>query len=469
MRRLWTGMGQAGSGVIPSAPPGFEYPTKESFVAGLTSALGEVDEDWASKNLSKPVAAAVPLIKTTISAAGDMNFNQLASAARSGTLGGGQIAAITSALGSLVQGALSIAQQLSESSATGQAIASAADAIPVIGGIIQWVVDLVLGIAGSSAMYDRLGTEAEQKLHEELAEMCRGWADADRPYGPGPKLTPADIFRKIGFRYQKWVKDGRPAVAPRLPLNASSMYVMLCGGETQGFGLSRSRYDQLVAKARKRNPKIGGGIPRSVQRKMWGFIKGIMANVSDPIGEPPVGDEGRMLMAMLQDVCREYYIRVQKHGGPGWDTYLAQLLSDEVTGDYLHKVWSYPTGELGERLGPGVVQRTASCAGQKHGYGRHLDLSQTLIDSISKYQGALFAEFWDPVKQDWRVSPRTKVMTTKVGELVLSKRGSEQVAGAIERATGRSRPWVVPVASLASAGVGYLAGRFGMQAFKRLG
>lgn len=450
MRRL--GLGAAG-GSIPSAPAGFQYPTQETFVAGLTGALGDIDEGWAADNLSKPVAAAVPVVKTAVSAAGNADFAAIASAARSGKLGASEIAAISSALSALVQGALTIAQQLADTSKAAQSVANAADAIPVIGGIIQWVVDLALGIAGSSALTGQAENAAENELHQQLADMCGDWAAADQPYGPGSALTPADIFRKVGFRYQTWVTGGRGR-APRLPLNASSMYVMLCGGETQGFGLDRQRYDQLVAKARARNPKVKGGIPREVQRKMWGLIKGIMANVEPPIAGPPVGDQGRMLMAVLQDVSREYYLRATKGPGPGWDDYLARLLSDEITRDYHQSVT--------KRVGASVIQRSSTCAGQEHGYSRHLDLSQALIDSVAKYEQALLDQFWDPAKQAWSVAPRDKVMTQKTGELVLSVKGSEHVAGEIERATGAKKSrLVVGALSLLSAGGGYWLARGG--------
>lgn len=450
----WLGLGAGGT--IPTPPAGFQNPTPQAFVAGFTNALDGIDDAWARENLSVPVGAAVPLIKSTVSAAGDLNFGQIARAASEGRISPAQVKAISGALSGLVAGSLKIAQAMAAGTRVADTVSDVGEAIPVIGAIITWIVDLALGVASSSALIGATENEAERRLHDDLNTMCAGWARADQPYGPGSLLTPADIFRKLGYTYQGWGGSGSP---PELPLNASSMYVMLCGGETQGFGLPRQRYEELVAKARAKNPKIGGGIPRSVQRQMWKLIKGIMANAEPPISQPPVGDQGRMLMAVLQDVVREYNLRASAtepgSRGPGWDGYLASLLSDEVTKRYRHNVHI--------TVGAGVVQRSSSCAGQQHGYGRHMDLGPLLINSVARYQQALFDEFWDTSSQQWSTRPNTPIAgVAKTGTLVMSAEGSKSVAGSVGRITRPSRsPLIVGSAAVASALAGYYAARGG--------
>ena len=96
-------------------------------------------------------------------------------------------------------------------------------------------------------------------------------------------------------------------------MNVGAMYVLLCGGETQGFGFSRPEYDKFLAEARKhdkKQPEQGNnpvGVPPYRQRVMWTLIKGMMTSIS-PAGitqAPLIGDSGRSIMPMLQDMVRE--------------------------------------------------------------------------------------------------------------------------------------------------------------------
>lgn len=459
----YSALGAGGS--PPSVPVDFSYPTDETFVAGLTGALDGIDDDFSRDNLSIPVAATVPLIKSAVSAAGGLNFGALTAAAARGDVSATAAQAISGAMSFLSVGALEIAQQITSKTQQIETVSDAAAAIPMIGAIITWVVDLAAGIAGADALVQGVENEAERRLHEGLQTDCAAWARNDQAYSAGSMMEPTDFFRKVGITYQLWRNAGSGS-APQLPLNASSMYVMLCGGETQGFGIDRTRYRQLVDRARVARPQIGTGIPVAVQRKMWGLIKGIMANVEAPIAEFPVGDRGKSLMAILQDLVREYYLRGthSQYNGPGWDDYLADLLSDEVTLRYRKTVAIPIPG------GAGVVQRSSSCAGQEHGYGRHLNLGPLLIDSVANYGELLLANFWDGSKGKWTIRPTRQVAAVQPrGSLVLSGTDTDDIADSIDRATGQLPPRVVTsIAAIAAAGGGYWLARGGYKKIMKL-
>jgi hypothetical protein len=458
----YAALGAGGS--VPPPPSGFSYPTEETFVAGLTGALDGIDNDFARDNLSIPVAATVPLIKSAVSAAGGLGFSALTQAAAAGNIPPAGAQAISGAMSLLSEGALQIAQQISAGTQQVESVSSAAAAIPMIGAIITWVVDLASGIAGADALVAGVENAAERQLHEQLQTDCAAWARGHQAYSAGTMMEPTDFFRKTGFVYQVWRKSGGPP--PRLPLNAASMYVMLCGGETQGFGIDRTRYRQLVAKAKARSPKVGNGIPVQVQRKMWGIIKGILSNVEDPIAEFPIGDRGKSLMAILQDIVREYYLRAThaNRNGPGWDRYLADLLSDEVTKRYTKSV-ALPIPD-----GAGVVQRSSSCAGQQHGYGRHLNLAPMLVDSVANYGELLLQNFYNKSTGKWTIRPTVTMTAVEPrGSLVLSGQETDDIAGAIDRSTGTLPPRVfTAITALASAGGGYWLARGGYQAIMKL-
>jgi hypothetical protein len=226
------------------------------------------------------------------------------------------------------------------------------------------------------------------------------------------------------------------------------MYVMLCGGETQGFGMSRARWSSLVATARTSEPKIGYGIPPPVQRTMWRLIKGIMATVQPPIQSDPLGDDGRALMPILQEIVRQYYLNVSERSGPGWNETLGRLLSQEVASQGVY-------GRSHSRaVGQGSVQRYSTCAGG-HGYAPHVDLEPPLRDSLVQFQGAMRAQFYNEKTGRWGLAPKDRFTTAKTGAVVMSGSVLEQTSSGIDGVFG-SGALMTKILKLAiAAGAGY--------------
>lgn len=198
-------------------------------------------------------------------------------------------------------------------------------------------------------------------------------------------MTPSDMFRSClyaashgpGHRFG----DG---VAPMAPLSVGMMYVMLCGSQTQNIGMTDAVYQQVLAAARVHSP--GVGIAPAIQRTMWKLIKGIMASVEDPgihASIAPIGDKGRSLFPILQDIVRNEYLRYQATGVGGWDDYLAQAMSDVLVG----QVGGWGVAQSA------VVARTTPCDCSSP--ERLIDLSPALVASVGAWQWQLQERCFD--------------------------------------------------------------------------
>lgn len=481
------GLGWAGLGADPpNIPLEYQSPTQSDFVGGMTGALRNIGTDWARENLSVPVAATVPLVKTALGAAANMDFSALAAAIDGQRLSPGQVQAIISTIADLVKGSLEIVGQITKGI---EVVDDTAGAIPVLGAIATVVVMIASNIALGVMAPELIAATAahvEQVLHQNLNQHCGNLVNKFAPYATGVngQLTPADFFRHVAITYQMWKKGYRMTLAPtrgyaiewtggqrqplptpaKLPLDGAAMFVLLCGGETQGFGVTREHYQQIVAAARKDNPKIKNGVPQEVQRRMWALIKGIMSAVIDPRTKQAIGDEGLSLMPILQDLVSEYFVGVTDRGTGGWDTGLLQRLSDVVTKEYrlsYHETVTYEDTSGTTHPTASVVSRTSSCAGQEHGVGRHADLSVPLEKTIIQYNTELVRQFKNP-DGSWRIKPAFGLARNPTGRLTLSPKASEDAAKGILASVGigiESRGWLKTLLGAAAGAGGYFAAR----------
>lgn len=439
-------LGQAGK--PPEPPAGFQYPTLEGYASKTVQALGDIGEDWARDNMVPPVAAAVMTTKNVIAGAAGEGFMSLLDAAGSGKMTFGKAAQIAQAVGALLDGSLEIVS----AGAQAAKLSSMAQAVPVLGSIVGAVVQIAVEALTQLASFEQAKSDVERALHEYLAIECRNQWEAARPFptGPAAAVTPADFFRKLGFAYQSWIafgkKQGHTGGGVPWPMNSSSMYLMLCGGETQGFGLSRHRYNQLLDAHRKRNPQLG--IAPSTQRRMWRLLQGLFATVQAPIAEHPIGDQGRALMPALIEIVRTQYLRKT------WDDTFARALSDEVTSRYKHRITYQPPGAAG------VIERVGTCKGQQHGVtGRHIDLSDGLIQSVTSFQADIWNEFWDASTQQWRVVPTSRVLSPVRGVLQLSPAQAQKALSDIKASTHKGSLATAVMALVAASAAGYGAYR----------
>jgi hypothetical protein len=457
-------------GAIPQTPPGF-YPSgsQDQIVAelqaratmGLAQALTDVTEDFASAHMSPPVAASVPLLKAIVSSSAGMDLTALASGAGVAPSAAGNV---VKAVADVLDGALELVAAFEVGQSAAAAVTSAAEAIPVVSAIVTWVVDAVSAVvaAAQGAPQKQVAAEVEQVLYDKLRAECASRVKQDAPYGTlvGGRVSPADFFRKVAYRYYQ-TGDG-PTYT--VPFNAASMYVALCGGETQGFFQTRDDWNALIARAKQRTAaertqaeadKLG--IPGDVQRTMWRLIKGIFTMVQPPISAYHVPDQGRTLMPMLQDLVRETYLKGQ------WNDIVAQEMSNAIAATESESASKKIPGGAG-----GTVQRSATCAGGKYGFPAFVDLSQPFIDSIVQYEAALLESFYDASTNTWSVRPTAGnvVIGGKRGAIVLSPAQLQSLSDSLDRATGKRGWFARNFVGLLTAGVGaaggyYAARRYG--------
>ncbi len=275
--------------------------------------------------------------------------------------------------------------------------------IPLIGAIAGMVADWIVSIVQSSAITQASQDAADAACRQTAAQRCRSKYDADAPRATGSEgVTPADMFRGALFAYRS---------GQALPLNVASMYVLLCGDQTQGFGINTYDYEKILASVRgSRSPNVG--IAKSTQRKMWKLIKGIMYSAepyeirSDIRG---IGDKGRLLFPILQDIVRNEYLRYKDTRVGGWNDQLADALSGYLTSMVKVHVSNPVSG------GAGVSQAYCDCYKPEI----LLTLRPAIIDSVLKWQTVLQENFFK--NGQYVFGGQSKIGTNKSGVLRLSK------------------------------------------------
>lgn len=290
------------SGTALGAPPSSD-PTRQDWAGGFSQALAALDPSVQSY-LNQKVEALGVGIGTLRSVWTEMTevepgvvpaFN----AAK-------KVADVVIGLANEVFGLSSSISDVS--GAVDKALGSAAGVIPLLGTVIQMVLDMAEFFSPSDAQVRAWRQEAERLALEQIKSYCQSQLTLGKVVGTGPggtgSPTPADLFADIARK-----GPGHP-----LPYNLGGMYVLLCLPETEGYGGGQDAYRS--SKLNKVN-----WIPAREKRIMWQIVKGIMAarapsGYHQGVSSPLTTDHGRALMPYLQELVRRY--GPKPGGGRGW-------------------------------------------------------------------------------------------------------------------------------------------------------
>lgn len=433
------------------APGGIHWPTDAEYVAELSRALDAIEPVLTvpveqGGVFSPPLQSQASGLVATLEGASGLSVKQLVSLAHSAVALSQATSPpeIVAAVGDLMNGTLAVATDLMKAAG---AATDALDAASWAGQAINSVFVLAQLVADSQARYAEYAALCQRRIDEQKNVQCEALADAADPTPTGPvgQLRPADLFRPVGYALQR----GRP-----LPLSVASMFVMLCGGETQGFGpLSRPAWQQLVADYRNSSGKTNVGIAAASQRRMWSLIKGILAAMRPPGASPGSGDGGRALMPLLLDIVGNewFYGTAKPQASHGIDRGFCELLSRRIGGQYYDYI-ECPDLSAGE-IGAGALPAgAASCA-------ERVNLEPTFEQLVVSYRNALVAEFWDEPTQRWKRPPKKMVIgRAPTGLLTIKGVAASNLAANMEAIeTGRPRfgAGAKALLGLGAAGGGY--------------
>jgi hypothetical protein len=352
------------------------------------------------------------------------------------------------------------------------------DAIPVLGTAVRLAVS---AFWANIQAWDHAAAVSAEAFANEFSLMWRTSCNAlarRRPYETGVArneqgktlgsvMSPADMFRGLAYAFQNTKNS-------ELPASPSSIYLLLCGAESQGFGfLSRPAYAKFL------KTHNSPGIPQHTQRVMWKLIQGIMSAVEVPYaGMAATGDQGRSLMPILQEIVRAE--RVAGH----WDEGYIMALNNEIgrrTTFWAEKkidcggVWFaiksfkvYAEADCGGHI---RIPSEVSCSGPTKKYsdqqvGPFFNISQAFIEGINQWHVQLRGNFWDEKKNRWNVAPPARKRFNlrrlpKKAVLMLSKSQGDELASDVddaERASFGEAPAYAKAVGVAGAvGAGALA------------
>lgn len=333
------------------------------------------------------------------------------------------------------------------------AVGSALDVIPFLGQAVKILFGwFISAFTEEAKLKGELEESAEKKAISEARRLCSLWTQDARPVATSNLgVTPADMFRQVAYAAQS---------GTRLPMSTASIYVMLCGGETQGVGLTRTEYNQLLGRAQVHIGR-GVGLPKDIQRKMWTLIKGIMSAVQDPSLRSDltqIGDQGRSLMPLLQDIVWNHHIDVARGSSGWWNSKFIEYLSDALASK-----WTVRGHACGYVWGGAVdICRvvTKNCA-------NYVELTDPFYKSIRSWQNILKDEYTDPVTGKWDLK-KTLIrhnlinkVKPKIGLLTLNREKAIQLSKQVELAiSGKStskKIFETALIASAVAGGGYSA------------
>jgi hypothetical protein len=362
-------------GLGESEPTGIQFSTQASYTHGTSKALFDLQAEGLLDNgfLSPPTAVHGTALIESIEAATSVPLQSIM--ANASPYAGKVVSLVQNALNGEVAAVIAGTVDLALT------VVDALSAVPVVGQVAMAVSSIL------NALLTLLGPdpaeEAAKKCFQNAKQVCKAHVQAQyvrKTALSGP--TPADQFRECMFAYQRG--QFPPPTVP-------SIYVLLCGAETQGFGFTRPQYQALAG-------SLGGGIPQATQRRMWSLIKGIFGSVQDPRpGSFDVhGDQGRSLFPLLQDIIlNEYRVgRINKQ--------FVQAISDQLTS----KIVSHGSASVGA----GTKNVWCSCADAWPGHGpvRLVDLSTPFEKSIKDWELILkdkFSTVGPDGKLQWTMYP----------------------------------------------------------------
>ena len=361
---------------------GFRFPSPPEKMQGL---IDGIDAVAPVKNINldvggiinPPVANLVTGVETTLESATGASFGQLAQmASQVSTLASAtDPAQVFMAINQLMSGTLDLAAGASKEIATA---VETLQSIPYLGMIMNAVLGFIGEVLKSQARYAEAQAKCQQRVDQKVNNFCSTLSRQSTPRPTGPQgQTPADLFRPLAVQYQKGSR--------KYPANVSTMYLMLCGKETRGFGLLRN--DSLP-------PGVKLGIPVETQRRMWRIIEGLMKQAKNPsidasFQELSSGDDGYSLMPILQDIVYNEWTsgRIDRN--------TLNFLSDYAL-RWTYRYEECPDLTKGEIAAGGMPAGGGSCASR-------INLSEALEGSITTYKNQLRAYYWDPAKNDWKL------------------------------------------------------------------
>jgi len=329
--------------------------------------------------INPPVANLVTGVQTTIESATGMGFGQLVSLADNvyGLANAANTGQFFMALNQLMNGALDLA---AEANAQVAAAVESFQSIPYFGMIMDAMLGFISDVLKSQARYAGATAKCQQRVDQKMNNFCSTLSRQSTPRPTGPKgQTPADMFRPLAVKYQQGSR--------KYPANVSTMYLLLCGEETQGFGFPRGH---------KFPSGVRIQIPQDTQRRMWRVIQGLMKQAKNPsitaaFSELSDGDDGYSLMPILQDVVYNEWMagRLTRN--------TLNYLSDYALN------WTYHYEEC-----PDLTRGEIGAGGKPAGGGSctsRINLAEAFEKSIQTYKNQLRAYYWDPVRNTWK-NPR---------------------------------------------------------------
>lgn len=319
-------------------PGGISFPKEGDYAKGLIDAVSETAPAALKAfdhggEFNPPFMGEVATLKATLEATTGIKLSQLYGLAQN-------VAALTqatdpvtigAAVSNLMQGVLDVV--VSGLKAAGAA-ADAVATVPILGSLVGMIASGVLDVIASQARVQQAGKDCQGRVERDREAFCKKLlSDAQPQKTDADGVQPADLFRPVMYAMQK---------GGHLPLTAVSLYVALCGGETQGaFGLfSRAEWRKLLDGYHKQTGRKYIGVPIETQRRMWALCKGIMSATQDPrIGTLfAPGDNGKALMPILQDITRNLWLvgngLKPRRGEYGIDESFLNLLSSTIANKY---------------------------------------------------------------------------------------------------------------------------------------
>jgi hypothetical protein len=259
------------------------------------------------------------------------------------------------------------------------------------------------------------------------------------------RVTPADTFRGLAYVFRKG--------SQKIPASPASLYLLLCGGEAQGFGLSRREYNDL----KKQNTGTGSGIPVGTQRRMWKLIRALMSSAQPPLSAfKRTSDQGATIMPILQELVRTSW--VAGHWNQNW----LQVLNHTI--GQRHRMSASTHFNCG---GSSAIKRVnihgeADCSGHYRvpatcacwgptveyqeragSYGAFFDIVPAFMNSLVQWKLQLGENFYNQEKGAWDVaSPKSRfrlALVRKVSMVVFSPKQGKQLVKDIKSAADASK------------------------------
>ena len=397
-----------------TAPAGYTFPTQADYAVGLVQAVNAAAPlaTASDASFSPPMRAHVAAVGATIESATGLPLGELAQLAGSvSTLASAtDPAVIAAAVRDLVSGTLQVA--VASAQAAGAAL-SGFEAVPVIGQFIDIVAGIVIGIFESQARYAAAEEICQNRWNDWANEYCAKAVNAARPTPTSSKgPTPADMFRPMAYQDQRIARGGS---VTHLPMSAASVYVVICGNALPTSYPSKWRAHV-------------SGIPLATRRQAWQLIRGIMAAAERPgLQQAPVrvGDSGRTLYPILQELMRQAWLRGQLTDAQ------IRVASDIVTGS-LGKGDYCPDITESELAAGATPYGYASCKGDPG--QRRVDLADPFVSGLTEFQNMLFDAFKDS-KGNWKTTPSYSIKLPATAALWLNTPALKRINAAATRPT----------------------------------